>query len=166
MRISRRKLCSLVPLAFVPAGSLVPSTVEGLVPSTVEGAVPSTIEGAAEGGAISSFAVKFEELPVTKNKSGDAQFRSIMKGKTPTGERVEAHETVLQPGAAPHAPHVHDHSEFWLVREGTVELTIGAKKYQLGPGGAGFAAGKEEHGIRNVGKVPATYFVVAIGPTA
>ena len=166
MRISRRKLCSLVPLAFVPAGSLVPSTVEGLVPSTVEGAVPSTIEGAAEGGAISSFAVKFEELPVTKNKSGDAQFRSIMKGKTPTGERVEAHETVLQPGAAPHAPHVHDHSEFWLVREGTVELTIARKKYQLGPGSAGFAAAKEEHGIRNIGKGPATYFVVAIGPTA
>ena len=166
MRISRRKLCSFVPLAFVPAGSIVPSTVEGLVSSTVEGRVPSAIEGAAEGEPISSFAVKFEELPVTKNKSGDAQYRSIMKGKTPTGERVEAHETVLQPGAAPHAPHVHEHSEFWLVREGTVELTIGAKKYQLGPGGAGFAAGKEEHGIRNIGKVPATYFVVAIGPTA
>jgi len=153
-------------LAFVPAGSLVPNTVEGLVPSTVDGLVSNTVAGLAQGEPISSFAVKFEELPVTKNKSGDAQYRSIMKGKTPTGERVEAHETVLQPGAAPHAPHVHDHSEFWLVREGTVELTIGAKKYQLGPGGAGFAAGKEEHGIRNVGKGPATYFVVAIGPTA
>ena len=166
MRISRRKLCSLVPLAFVPGGSRVRSTFEGLVPSTVDGLVSNTVAGLAQNEPISSFAVKFEELPVTKNKSGDAQFRSIMKGKTPTGERVEAHETVLQPGAAPHAPHVHDHSEFWLVREGTVELTIGAKKYQLGPGGAGFAAGKEEHGIRNVGKVPATYFVVAIGPTA
>src|SRR5215471_12278630 len=158
MRISRRKLCSLVPLAFVPAASP--------VSRTVEGPIPSAIEGVAEGETISSFAIKFEDLPVTKNKSGDAQFRSIMKGKIPTGERVEAHETVLQPGAAPHAPHVHEHSEFWLVREGTVELTIGAKKYQLGPGGAGFAAGKEEHGIRNIGKVPATYFVVAIGPTA
>ena len=166
MTISRRKLCSLVPLAFVPGGSRVRSTFEGLVPSTVDGLVSNTVAGLAQNEPISSFAVKFEELPVTKNKSGDAQFRSIMKGKTPTGERVEAHETVLQPGAAPHAPHVHDHSEFWLVREGTVELTIGAKKYQLGPGGAGFAAGKEEHGIRNVGKVPATYFVVAIGPTA
>ena len=166
MRISRRKLCSLVPLAFVPGGSRVRSTFEGLVPSTVDGLVSNTVAGLAQNEPISSFAVKFEELPVTKNKSGDAQFRSIMKGKTPTGERVEAHETVLQPGAAPHAPHVHDHSEFWLVREGTVELTIGAKKYELGPGGAGFAASKEEHGIRNVGKVPATYFVVAIGPTA
>jgi mannose-6-phosphate isomerase-like protein (cupin superfamily) len=142
MRISRRKLCSLLPLALVPGRSL------------------------AEGGALSSFAVKFEEMPVTKNKSGDAEYRRITKGKTVTGEQIEAHETVLQPGAAPHAPHVHDHGEFWLVREGTVELTIRGKKYQLGPGSAGFAAGKEEHGIRNVGKVPATYFVVAIGPTA
>lgn len=142
MKISRRKMCGVLPLAFFPGQAL------------------------AEGAALSSFALKFEDLKVTKNKSGDAQFRSIVKGKTPTGEQVEAHETVLQPGAAPHAAHSHSHSEFWFVKEGTVELTIQGKKYQLGPGSAGFAAGKEEHGIRNIGKVPATYFVVAIGPTA
>ena len=45
MRISRRKLCSLVPLAFVPGGSPVLSAVEGRVPNTVEGLVPSTVEG-------------------------------------------------------------------------------------------------------------------------
>ncbi len=142
MRISRRNLCSFLPLALLPGRSL------------------------AEGGALSSFALKFEDLRVTKSKSGDAEHRSIMKGKTPTGEQIEAHETVLQPGAAPHPPHAHGHSEFWLVREGTVELTIDGKKYQLGPGSAGFAAAKEKHGIRNIGKVPASYFVVAIGPTA
>ncbi|HEX4802501.1 MAG TPA: cupin domain-containing protein [Myxococcaceae bacterium] len=72
---------------------------------------------------------------------------------------------MLEPGAAPHPPHTHDHSEFWLIREGTVELTLRGRKYELGPGSAGFAAGKEEHGVRNIGKVPAIYFVVAIGPT-
>jgi len=143
MKISRRKMCGLLPLALFPGQAL-----------------------AAEGAALSSFALKFEDIKVTKNKSGDAQYRSIVKGKTPTGEQIEAHQTVLQPGAAPHAAHVHAHSEFWFVKEGTVELAIQGKKYQLGPGSAGFAAGKEEHGIRNIGKVPATYFVVAIGPTA
>ena len=142
MRISRRKMCGLLPLAFFSQRTL------------------------AEGDALSSVALKFEDMKVTKNKSGDAEFRRIAKGKTPTGEQVEAHETVLQPGGAPHVAHRHDHSEFWFVKGGTVEITIGGKKYQLGPGSAGFAAGKEEHGIRNVGKGPATYFVVAIGPTA
>ncbi len=113
---------------------------------------------------LSSLALKFEELRVTKNQGGDAQYRSILSGKTPTGEQVEAHETVLQPGAAPHPPHAHARSELWLIKEGTVELTLQGKKYQLGPGSAAFAAGKDEHGIRNVGKLPASYFVVAIGP--
>jgi len=142
MRISRRTLCSLLPLAALPRGSL------------------------ADGGSLSSVAFRFEDLPVTQSKRGDAQFRKIVKGKTPTGEQIEAHETVLQAGAAPHPPHVHEHSEFWLIREGTVELTLQGKKYRLGPGSAGFAAGKEEHGIRNIGSGPAIYFVVAIGPTA
>jgi mannose-6-phosphate isomerase-like protein (cupin superfamily) len=141
MRISRRTLCSLLPLAALPRRSH------------------------AEGASLSSAAFRFEDLPVTKNKRGDAQFRSIVKGKSPTGEQIEAHETVLEPGAAPHPPHTHDHSEFWLIREGTVELTLRGRKYELGPGSAGFAAGKEEHGVRNIGKVPAIYFVVAIGPT-
>ena len=86
------------------------------------------------------------------------------RGTTPTGERVEVHETRLNPGGAPHPPHRHPHSEFWLIKEGTVELTINGKQYKLGPGSAAFAASNDEHGIKNAGDVPAAYFVVAIGP--
>ena len=48
----------------------------------------------------------------------------------------------------------------------TVELTINGASHRLGSGGLGFVHSNEEHGIKNVGKGPATYFVVAIGPGA
>ena len=52
------------------------------------------------------------------------------------------------------------------MREGIIELTVNGKSYRLGPGSVGFAASNEEHGIKNVGATPATYFLVAIGPGA
>jgi mannose-6-phosphate isomerase-like protein (cupin superfamily) len=83
-----------------------------------------------------------------------------------TGEHIEAHATTLLPNGYPHPPHRHLHSEMWLIREGTVELTINGASHRLGPGGLGFVHSNEEHGIKSVGTRPATYFVVAIGPGA
>lgn len=107
----------------------------------------------------------FEELKVDKSPDG-AEYRPVVKGKLATGEILEAHETTLPPGGMPHPPHHHVHSEMWLVREGTVEFNVMSKKKNIGPGGFAFVASNEEHGITNVGKTPAKYFVVAVGPDA
>jgi mannose-6-phosphate isomerase-like protein (cupin superfamily) len=58
------------------------------------------------------------------------------------------------------------HSEMWLIREGTVDLTVNGTSYRLGPGSVGFVHSNDEHGIRNAGSTPASYFVVAMGPGA
>jgi mannose-6-phosphate isomerase-like protein (cupin superfamily) len=106
----------------------------------------------------------FAKLPV--HASNGTEGRHVLKGKLATGESLEVHETTLTPGGAPHPPHHHVHSEMWLIREGTVEITANGTSYRLGPGSVGFVHSNDEHGIKNVGSAPASYFVVAIGPGA
>jgi quercetin dioxygenase-like cupin family protein len=106
----------------------------------------------------------FDGLPV--HASHLAEIRPILKGKLATGESVEVHETTLLPAGAPHPPHRHEHSEMWLIREGTVEITIEGRAHRLGPGSLAFVRSNEEHGITNPDDRPASYFVVAVGPGA
>jgi quercetin dioxygenase-like cupin family protein len=141
MQIDRRELCSLFP-AVLLSGAWI----------------------SGESLPLASAAFPFGDLRARPNQNGSGDVRNIAKGNTPTGEQVEIHETTLLPGSSPHPPHRHKHSEFWLLREGTVEITISGKPYQLGPGSAAFAASNDEHAIKNIGSAPANYFVVAIGP--
>ncbi len=144
MVFTRREACFLIP-ALLATGTAVPGF-------------------AAQDDSLPSAVFPFENMPV--QNSDHAQIRKIMAGKLDTGEHIEAHETTLPPNGFPHAPHHHLHSEMWLIREGTVELTINGVTHRLGAGGLGFVHSNEEHGIKNVGPVPATYYVVAIGPGA
>lgn len=144
MFFTRREVCSLIP-ALMAVGTTLPAS-------------------AGQDDSLQSAVFAFDDLRA--QNSGSAQTRPIMKGKLATGEHIEAHETTLPPNGYPHPPHHHVHSEMWLIREGTVELTINGSSHRLGPGGLGFVRSNDEHGIKNVGAGPATYFVVAIGPGA
>src|SRR5690348_15746012 len=98
----------------------------------------------------------FANLPV-KRSAGGAATRPVLQGKLPTGEVVELHETTLMPGQMPHAAHKHVHTEFMLIREGTLEFILNGKSEKLEPGGVAYAASGEMHGLKNVGAVPANY---------
>jgi len=105
---------------------------------------------------------RFEEAPVRYSSDG-AKTRQFMEGHMPGLNIVEVHETTIAPGKAPHPPHRHPNAEFFLVREGMVEFITDNAPMKLGPGSVAYCAPNKLHGIRNVGAVDATYFVMKIG---
>jgi mannose-6-phosphate isomerase-like protein (cupin superfamily) len=145
MSVTRRELCTRLPAVLIPA-------------------ILSYEASAQQDKSMPSAMYPFEKLPI--RTPNNAEIRDVLKGKLATGESLEVHETTLPPGGAPHPPHRHVHSEMWLIREGTVEITVNGASYRLGPGSVGFVRSNDEHGIKNVGTTPATYFVVAVGPGA
>jgi quercetin dioxygenase-like cupin family protein len=136
---SRRKLCWMLPaLAATASGGF----------------------GAQEE-KLTSKCYPFESLP--EHKSGENLSWPVLNGLTHENIPLEVHETQLTPGDMPHPPHRHLHEEMFLMREGTVELTINGSSTRLGPGGVGFVASNDLHGVRNIGSTPARYFVIAFG---
>jgi len=106
---------------------------------------------------------RFSEMPVTPNANGGSG-RAVIHGTLPTGEYVECHETMLPPGKMPHPPHKHPNTELVLIREGKIEYEMdGVKLAPVGPGDVIFTASNVMHGMKNVGEVPAVYFVVSVG---
>jgi mannose-6-phosphate isomerase-like protein (cupin superfamily) len=140
MSITRRQMSAILPAAFLLKAF------------------------AADDVGLQSATYPFDKLEVKTTKV--SQIRDILQGKTATGETIEVHETVLSPGGMPHPPHHHVHSEMFLLREGNIEVTINGKSYPLSGGSVAFIGSNDEHGIKNVGATPATYFVIAIGPSA
>ncbi len=159
MSMDRRDLMVMLPAALAQA-ALIGAAAERVSAQ----AAPQAGAQASASKVLPSAVFEFDSLPV--KTSATSVGRAIMKGKLATGESIEVHETTLQPGGSPHPPHHHEHSEMWLIREGTVEITILGKTSRVGPGGLAFVKSNEEHGITNPGDQQAVYFVVAVGPGA
>jgi mannose-6-phosphate isomerase-like protein (cupin superfamily) len=137
MDYSRRELCVLLPALLAARAQ------------------------AAGDEALPSKVYNFESLPA-KTSDGNT-FREILQGVTHEGYHLELHETDLAPGSMPHPPHHHAHEEIFLIREGTLEVTINGKSSSFGPGSVAYIASNQEHGIRNVGSTHAQYFVLEVG---
>ncbi len=87
--------------------------------------------------------------------------RPVLEGSTTTLSHFEVHSTTLEPGKAPHPPHVHqDTEELIIVREGQVKIIINGTSKILGPGSIAFAMPGDEHGIQNTGNTQATYYIL------
>ncbi len=103
-----------------------------------------------------------DRMPVRKMANG-GESRDVVRGALATGEAVSVHESMLAAGIPPNPQHKIQHSEFIMVQEGTVEFEHGDKAEKMGPGSVIYVALGTMHTLKNVGDVPAKYFVIAIG---
>jgi mannose-6-phosphate isomerase-like protein (cupin superfamily) len=128
---------------------------------------PAPVEGGGTLGA--ARVIPFDGMTVRTMANG-GESRDIAHGTLATGETANLHQSMQVVGATPNAPHVIQHTEFILVREGELEFDhevagqMVAEK--VGAGGVIYVAYGTRHTVKNVGTVPAKYFVVAIGGDA
>ena len=86
--------------------------------------------------------------------------RLLVEGTTTHLKYFRVHATTIQPGTAPNPPHPNqDADELIIIKEGKIEFTIGDKKKVVEAGGVAVIMSNEVHGLRNVGDIPATYYV-------
>jgi len=102
----------------------------------------------------------FERNSITAKATPVGEVRSFFTMRTATLDQLEVHETMLNPGKSPHAPHKHPNEEMLVIRQGTVEALVKGEWKRVGPGSVVFNASNQLHGLRNVGTEPAVYTVI------
>jgi quercetin dioxygenase-like cupin family protein len=100
---------------------------------------------------------EWTKLEMKTTKTGGR--REIVNSPTTTVASFEGHITTLNPGEVPHGAHHHPDEELVIVKEGTMEVTIKGKTQRAGPGSIFFYGSNDQHGMKNVGGTPATYYV-------
>src|SRR5688572_23036005 len=98
---------------------------------------------------------------LTVKKEENRIIKQVLEGSTTSLSHFDVHTTTLEPGKAPHPPHVHeDMEELIIVKEGQVKITIKGTSKIMGPGSIAFAMPGDEHGIENIGNTQATYYIL------
>jgi quercetin dioxygenase-like cupin family protein len=152
MKVSRRDLGVLLPV-LAAAAALRPA-----------GAQTTSVRPAADPRpARTKLDTKnYHHSRIAYNGDGTKKGRRFFMGETHGGFNLEAHETILGPGVETHAPHRHVHEEIIIVVEGTVETYVEGTTDTVDAGSVIFYGSNQLHKARNVGQVPARYYVIEL----
>src|SRR5258708_39666094 len=117
----------------------------------------------AQGAGIESGVYK--PTPAKAGSMAGPTSSSYLKGMLKAGNiRLEMHESTIDPGAEHEPVGTHLHSEIWLGREGTAELTTNGVARTMVAGDVGICCAGDKHFFSNTSDKPGTYFVVTVGP--
>ena len=124
---------------------------------------PDSEAGGGAAGALakmSSGVTTWEEIQSRIKPTKTGQRRDVFDAPTPTLDRFHCHITTLNPGENTGPLHRHPQEEVVIVKEGTLEINIDGKKQIAGAGSMIFYAANENENMTNIGKTPATYYVL------
>jgi mannose-6-phosphate isomerase-like protein (cupin superfamily) len=173
--MTRRDVCVALPALVVVGAGVTEAQVHASEFPTPQGpppkkmAIPANDQpGPVAGGGTlgAARAIPMDSIPATATANGGER-RQMLHGTLATGEPVELHQSMQNPGTPAPALHVIHHSEMILVREGTLKFQheVDGKVVEetAGPGGVLYIAYGTNHAVSNAGTTPARYFVVEIG---
>ena len=120
----------------------------------------ATLVGMTPANKMSSTVITWDEIQARIKPTKTGQRRDVFDAPTQTLDRFHCHITTLNPGENTGALHRHPQEEIVIIKEGTLEINIDGKKQIAGPGSMIFYAANENENMTNVGKTPATYYVL------
>ncbi len=133
--------------------------------------VPASTPGDSPIQRLGSTAFIWERLAVNPNGT-TGERRNVSDLRTQTIEKLEIHNSTLNPGQTSHPPHRHGNEEFIVLKEGTLEVGLGGVTADVrhtetvGPGAVFFFAANQYHNVENKGDKPAIYLVFNIHTAA
>jgi len=159
MPISRRQLGLLLPALAVAAATPKRALAQA------RGAAPTIAGSAANPAAprqkmLDSKNFHDKAIPYTGNDT--KKMRRFFYGETHGGFGVEVHDTILAPGAQATPPHQYIYEEFIILVDGTLEAFSDGKTEVVEPGSVMWFGANKMHNVRNIGTVPARYYVVEL----
>jgi quercetin dioxygenase-like cupin family protein len=152
------------PAAAKMATAISTSGVNGYSSLANISTIPAATPGAAPTQQLGSSAFIWEKLFVAANGTVGVR-RNVSDLPTRTIEKLEIHNSTLNPGQTSHPPHRHGNEEFIVLKEGTLEVGLGGvtadvrRTEIVGPGSVFFFAANQYHNVENKGDKPATYLV-------
>jgi len=126
--------------------------------STTTPATAMTTPGKVPVEKMASQVILWENQKFTPTATGARV--TVFDAPTPTLDKFHCHISTLNPGENTGALHRHPQEEFIVIKEGTLEVNIDGKKQTATPGSMIFYAANENENMTNIGKVPATYYVI------
>jgi quercetin dioxygenase-like cupin family protein len=125
---------------------------------------PEGALAAARPGMLASGVYRWDKAAVEAAKTGER--RPVCDSPTLTLTHFACHETILNPGEAPHASHHHPDEEIVAVIEGSLQVEFNGVVQRAGPDSIIFFGSNDEHGMKNVGTTPAAYYLFRIATAA
>jgi quercetin dioxygenase-like cupin family protein len=88
--------------------------------------------------------------------------REILDSPTLTFLRLESHVSTLAPGASTTPRNRDPGDELFIVKSGTLEVTLNGIASRIGAGSLFYVAPNDERTMRNIGSVPCSYHVIKV----